>query len=150
MVIAVTLAVFLLIFFFVKKHSGPAHLAMIAGLAVYELFGRDLENILGNISGAPLEIIDRCLYIALILVFPLILYFRSDHGGLSGFWRFAESAIFALLLTALLAEPLAEIFAFDNWSHELANFIVGIEGWVVLIGVIAAYLDILVYHSSYD
>jgi hypothetical protein len=148
MVIIITLAFLLLVFFCVKKHTGPAHLAMIAGLSVYELFGRQFAESVHNLAeGSDLHLIEVIIYVALILIFPLLLYFRSARGGLHGLLRLAEAVIFAALLTSLLAASLAEFLPFDTLARDLAAFIKDIEGYIIIIGILSAYLDILLYHS---
>jgi hypothetical protein len=147
MVIIVALAVFILLFFFVRKHIGPAHLAMIAGVAVYEAFGRGLaEWVLKLFEGAPLELIEMMVYVVLVAVFPIILYLRTERGGLSGILRVAEAVIFSMILVSLISGPLAYFFPFDSLALESSEFIKGIYGPIVAAGVATAYLDILIYH----
>jgi hypothetical protein len=149
MVIIVTLALLLLAFFFLRKSSSAALLAMIAGLAVFEMFGLDLANQIQIwFPEWDLWIIEKVIYFALILVFPMILYARSGRGGLHGILRLAHTAVIALFLTALLAQPLSEIFAFDDLSRDVATWIGSIQGIVVIVGLIGAYLDILLGRSA--
>lgn len=146
-IIAVLVGLFAL-FFFIRHHSGPAHLAMIAGLSVYEMFGVQFTEWLHKAaSGIPLELAQTIIYLALILVFPLLLYLRSHRGGLFGILRIAEAAIFACIMTALLSATIAKFLPFDSLSGQISNFISSIEGPLVLVGVIAAYLDIMLYHE---
>lgn len=150
MVIAVTLAVLFLIFFLVRRHSGASHLAMIAGLSVYELFGASFANEIHNlIPSWDLAIVDKVIYLLLILGFPILLYFRSAKGGMHGLFHIAESAIFAILLTTLLSPILAEFFPMDSLAGDINNWMKSVEGYIVLAGIIAAYFDILMYRSEY-
>ena len=72
MVIIVTLVALFVLFFFVRHHTGPAHLAMIAGLSVYEMFGNQFADWIHKLAtNVPLDLIQTCVYVALILVFPL-------------------------------------------------------------------------------
>ena len=146
MVIAVTLAVLFLIFFLVRRHSGASHLAMIAGLSVYELFANEIHNL---IPSWDLAIVDKVIYLLLILGFPILLYFRSAKGGMHGLFHIAESAIFAVLLTTLVSPILAEFFPMDSLAGDINNWMRSVEGYVVLAGIIAAYFDILMYRSEY-
>lgn len=149
MVIIATLVILFLIFFLLKHHAGPAHLAMIAGLSVYNMFGVQFADWLHqNIQNVPPDLIKTILYLALITVFPLLMYLRSRRGGLGGILRIAEAAIFAVIMTALLAAPLAKYLPFDTLSGQIATFIANIEGPLVLVGIISAYIDILFYRSS--
>ena len=144
MVIIIALAVLFFIFFFLRKHTGPAHLAMIAGLSVYQMFGEGLANwIQSLITAAPMQVIQHSVYLSLIVVFPLILYLRSGQGGLGGIFRFAETLIFAAVMVSLISEPLAYFFQFDNLATQVSSFIQSIKGTIVVVGVVAAYFDLL-------
>ncbi|MBQ3469368.1 hypothetical protein IJH16_00100 [Candidatus Saccharibacteria bacterium] len=148
MVIIATLIILFLIFFFVRHHTGPAHLAMIAGLSVYQMFGTNFSDWLHKLfDQIPLDIIQTGVYIALILLFPLLLYFRSSRGGMFGILRIAEAALFSVLLTSLLSATIAKYITFDGLATQISSFISSIEGSVVLVGIIAAYLDIMLYHE---
>ena len=148
MVIIATLIILFLIFFFVRHHTGPAHLAMIAGLSVYQMFGTNFSDWLHKLfDQIPLDIIQTGVYIALILLFPLLLYFRSSRGGMFGILRIAEAALFSVLLTSLLSATIAKYITFDGLATQISSFISSIEGPVVLVGIIAAYLDIMLYHE---
>lgn len=148
MVIIVALAFFLLLFFIMKRQVGPAMLAMIAGLSVYALFGADLASFIhGLIDNANLNLIKNLIYVVLVIVFPLLLYIRSNRGGLHGIFRLAESVAFALLLTSLIAGILSEFLPFDTLSRDISSFIESIKGYVVAAGVLLAYLDILFYRT---
>lgn len=145
--IALLVGLFVL-FFFIRHHTGPAHLAMIAGLSVYQMFGTDFAGWIHKaISSFPLEIIQSGVFITLILVFPLLLYLRSSRGGMFGILRIAEAAVFAVLLTALLSTTISQYIGFDQISVQIASFIKSIEGPLVLVGVLTAYFDLLMYHD---
>jgi len=149
MVLIITLAALLLIFFFLRKNSGAALLAMIAGLATYQLFGLDLAAQINSwFPDWSQWLIEKIIYLALILIFPLLLYSRSARGGLHGILRLAHTVVFALFLTALLAEPLSEIFDFDDLARDLAAWIASVQGIVVIAGLVGAYLDILLGRSE--
>ena len=145
--IALLVGLFVL-FFFIRHHTGPAHLAMIAGLSVYQMFGVNFaEWIHKLLTQFPLEIIQTGVYVALILVFPLVLYFHSSRDGLFGILRIAEAGIFAILLTALLSSTIAKFLPFDTIGVQISSFITSIEGPLVLAGVLTAYFDIMMYHK---
>ena len=149
MVLVVTLAILLLVFFLLRKNSGAAVLAMIAGLATYNMFGLDLAaQIHGWIPDWNQWVIEKVIYFVLVLGFPLLLYTRTGRGGLHGILRLVHTIVVAIFLTALLAEPLSEIFAFDDLSSDIAAWISGVQGIVVIVGLIGAYLDILFCRSE--
>lgn len=148
MVVIIALVALFLGFFVVRKNIGPALLAVIAGFSIYQMFGADLVRFVQNIfTDAPADLITHIVYLALILGFPMILYFRSASGGLFGILRIAEAAIFAALLTSFIAGPLAYFFPFDTLSTDIYNFIQSIIGPITIAGIIAAYLDILLYRE---
>ena len=147
-IIAVLVGLFIL-FFFVRHHTGPAHLAMIAGLSVYEMFGKQATEWLSqNVNQIPIDVSQAIVYALLILVFPLILYLRSHRGGMGGILRLAEAVIFSCIMTALLAPVIAKFLPFDTISTNISQFIASIEGTLVLIGVISAYLDLLFFRNK--
>ena len=148
MIILITLVALFVLFFFVRHHTGPAHLAMIAGLSVYELFGVQFSEWIHSFAtGMPLDLIKTIVYVVLILVSPLILYLRSSRGGMSGILRIAEAALFSALLTSLLSATLAKYISFDGLATQISSFISSIEGTIVLVGIASAYFDILLYHK---
>jgi hypothetical protein len=148
MVIIVTLALLLLIFFLLRKNSGPAILAIIAGLATYEMFGLGFAAQIHSWTDWDQWVIEKVLYFSFVLFLPLLLYARSSRGGLHGILRLAQTIVFALFLTALLAQPLAEIFDFDDIATDIANWIASVQGFVIVAGLIGAYLDILFYRAE--
>lgn len=149
MVIIITLVALFVLFFFIRHHTGPAHLAVLAGLSVYEMFGVQFAEWLHKLaSGITLDLAQTCIYVALILVFPLLLYLRSSRGGVFGILRIIEAALFSIILTSLLSATLAKFFPFDSLATQISSFISSIEGTVVLVGIIAAYLDIMIYHKK--
>ncbi len=146
MAVIVALAIFIFIFYFIRKHSGPMHLATIAGVAVFNSFGPIfLMWIKGIWPDASEELINHIIYLALVLVFPFLLYFHSNHGGSSGLLRILEAVVSAAIMVSMIAGPLGYFFSFDDLSVNICNFISTIEGPVVLGATIAAYLDILLY-----
>ena len=145
--IAVLVALFI-VFFFIRHHFGPALLAVIAGLSVYDMFGVNFADWIHKmLDQVPLDIIQSGVFVALILVFPLILYIHSSKGGLFGILRIAEAAVFATLLTAFLSATISKYISFDTIAVQISNFILSIKGPLVLVGVLAAYFDVMMYHS---
>ena len=152
MVILITLGALFTLFFLTKKHGGPAHLAVIAGLSVYEMCGKAFASWIFSINQTlSLELLETMIFVALVALFPLLLYFRSPRGGLGGIFHIIDAAVFALVLTALLSPVLAKFFPFDGLSEKIAGIIANYEGWVVIVGIVSAYVDILIYrgHSRY-
>ncbi len=149
MVIIVALAALLLIFFLLRRSSGAALLGIIAGLAVYEMFGLALASQIHTwLPETNLWLTEKIIYLCLILVFPLILYIRTGRSGLYGILRLAHCAVLALILTSLLAAPLSEFFTFDDLSRDIAAQIQNFKGVILIVGLTGAYLDILLGRSA--
>ena len=146
MIIIIVLALLFAAFFAVKRHTGPASLAVVAGVAVYAAFsGQLLELGQGLNLGLPDGKLRALLFLILAVLFPMILYFKSSSGVMSGLLRIGEAALLAILITSLLAPHLAEWFSFDDLSNQIMNWINSVIGWVMTIGIGTAYLDILFY-----
>ena len=149
MILAVVLAALLLLFVIVRHNVGVPFLAMIAGIAVYENWGAGFSNFLSQwIPGASIIWVQYAVYGLLVLVFPLLLYMRAGKSGLFGVLRIAESAIFAAILTIMLADPLASIFSFDDLAYDIASFLEGIRGIAMIVGIATAYVDVFLFHSG--
>ena len=149
MILAVVLATLLLCFLLIRHHVGVPFLAMIAGLAVYEHFGADFANTISLwVPAIPNEIANTGLYVLFVALVPLILYFRAGKSGLFGIMRAIESIIFAIMLTVLLAGPLVALFDFDSLSADIASWIEGIRGIILVAGIIFAYVDTFLYRSG--
>ena len=123
------------------------HLAMIAGLSIYTMFGDLFASWAENfVHGVDPECIKMIVYSVLILGFPLLLFLKSSRGGLHGIFHIAEAIITAIVIATLAAEPTAYFFSFDNLSTEIFSFIKMIEEPVVVASILTAYLDILLPH----
>jgi hypothetical protein len=152
MVIGIVFATLLAVLYIGRRHSGPAHLATIAGLSVHELFGTKLAKELAgviHINGLTETILNASIYILLVLIFPLILYIRSNKG-VGGLSHIIQSVVFAILLAALIIEPMSKFFPIDGLSLTINTQLSGFIQYIVVAGIIAAYIDILVYNSKID
>lgn len=151
MIIAILLVALFALFFLVKKHTGPATLAMIAGFSVYQTFGGQFLDMAKKAAGdnLPESYLQAGICILFVMVFPIILYFRSRHGGLFGILRIAEAVVLSAIMTMLVAPVLTnfDFLAFDSLSHQIVDFIKNYEGIIVLVGVVTAYFDILMYRE---
>lgn len=149
MILAVFLAALLLLFIIVRHNVGVPFLAMIAGVAVYESWGAGFAHLVSEwIPDINPYWFQYALYALLVVVFPLIIYLRAGKSGLFGVLRIAVSAVFAVVLTIMVAEPLANIFTFDSLSYEIANFLNSIRGIAMIAGISAAYVDVFLFHSG--
>lgn len=151
MIIAILLVVLFALFFLVRKHTGPATLAMIAGLSVYQTFGAQFLEMAQKVAGdkLPESYLQAGICILFVMVFPILLYFRSRHGGLFGILRILEAAVLSAIMTLLVAPVLTnfDFLSFDTLSHQIVDFIKNYEGIIVLVGIATAYFDVLMYRE---
>ncbi|MDO4967226.1 MAG: hypothetical protein Q4E70_00440 [Candidatus Saccharibacteria bacterium] len=148
MVILGALIILFILFFVLKKHVGPAHLAVIVGVTVYDTFGTDVVNGLMNmINGAPKDLLKVVVFLILVLGLPLLLYFRSSRGGLFGILRIIEALLFSSLLVSLCAWCINYFAPFDGLGKNIVDFITKYKGIIMLAGVLSAYFDILFYRE---
>lgn len=149
MILAVFLAALLLLFVIARHNVGVPFLAMIAGVAVYESWGADFAKFLAdNISNLDAYWVQYAIYGVLVVVFPLILYLRAGKSGLFGILRIAESIVFAVVLTIMVSEQLANIFSFDTLAYDIAGFLNNIRGIAMIVGILTAYVDAFLFHSG--
>ena len=148
MVIVIILALLFGAFFVLRRNIGPSLLAMIAGLSVYNMFGTDVVDLVvrntDNLSG---ELIGHIVYLILVLALPLLLYFRSNKGGLFGIFRIGEAIVYASLLVSLCSGALSYFLGFDSLSLQILDAINSVKGPILMIGIATAYLDVLLYHD---
>lgn len=150
MILAVVLAALLLCFLLVKHCAGTAFLAMIAGLSVYGAFGAPFAEILHTwipILGA--QTAQHILYGAFVILIPLLLYFRAGKN-MPGILRTIEGIALAAMLTMLAADLLVYYFSFDTLAAEVAGWLSGIRGYVMVAGIILAYVDVFFYRSGHS
>lgn len=150
MIIAAILIVLFALFFLIRKHTGPATLAMLAGYSVFQTFGQQFVDFIKqtiNNSAVPDTYIQGGLCVLLVIVFPIILYLRSYSGGLFGVLRLLEAIVLAAIMTLLVAPVITnfDFLSFDELSRQIVDFIKNYEGVIMLVGIITAYFDILMY-----
>ena len=147
MILLLILAALFALFFLLRRRPGPAFLAVIAGLSVYSLFGESFAHFLhGGLSAIPENLFQTIIYIALVVLFPMLPYLRSSGGGLFGPLRIICALGLSVFITCLIAPMIAQFITFDELSVNVSNFISQNEGIIVLIGIVSAYLDILIAH----
>lgn len=150
MIIIAALVLLFAVFFFLKKHVGPAHLAVIAGISVYESFGKNIvDGIHQLIKNAPTNVIEVIVFLILVLGLPMLLYLRSGRGGIFGILRIIEAAIFSALLVSLCAWCLTSFISLDGLSNNILSFIESYKGIIMVSGIAFAYFDILMYRDDY-
>ncbi len=149
MILAVVLAALLLCFLLFRRHVGVPFLAMIAGISVYSMYGEKFAHVIGDwVPNIGADLAQHILYIVFVALFPLILYFRAGKSGLFGVLRIVEACIFALLITMQISGPLASIFSFDTLARELADWIQGVHSYLMIGGIIFAYVDTFLYRAG--
>lgn len=148
MIIIAALAILFALFFVLKKHVGPAHLAVIAGVTVYDTFGTDVVNgLLNVVHDVPKTLLEVIVFLILVLGLPLLLYLRSSRGGLFGILRLIEALLFSALLVSLCAWCINYFAPFDTIGKNIVDFIAKYKGIIMLTGVLSAYFDILFYRE---
>ena len=148
MIIIAALAILFALFFVLKKHVGPAHLAVIAGVTVYDTFGTDVVNgLLNVVHDVPRTLLEVIVFLILVLGLPLLLYLRSSRGGLFGILRLIEALLFSALLVSLCAWCINYFAPFDAIGKNIVDFIAKYKGIIMLAGVLSAYFDILFYRE---
>ncbi len=146
-IIAILVALFIL-FFFVRRHAGPAIFAVIAGLSVYELFGTEFVKWVHDLlNQVPVDVISACIYAILIFVMPLLLYVRSNRGGVHGIFRLVEAAVISILISTLLLPIVTKYCGFDTVSSGISKMMEPAKGTVLLICIAFAYFDVLFSRS---
>lgn len=149
MILAVVLAALLLLFLFVRRHAGVSFLAMIAGVAIYDNFGEAFSTAINQwLPSISIALASQILYVLFVAVFPLLLYLRAGRSGLFGPLRILESSAFALLLTALLADHLTQLFTFDTLARGITSWISGVRQILLIVGIIFAYIDTLFFRPN--
>ena len=149
MVIVIILSVLFAIFFFLKKHVGPAHLAVIAGISVYDTFGKDIINLAKKaLKDTPTQFIEVGVFLILVLGLPMLLYLRSGHGGLFGILRIVEAAVFSALIVSLCSWCITKFVPLDDLSRSILSYIDTYKGIAMTAGIAFAYFDILIYRDS--
>ena len=149
MIIVAILAVLFALFFFLKKHVGPAHLAVIAGISDYESFGKNIISLVKEATKtAPTELIEVIVFLVLVVGLPMLLYLRSGRGGLFGILRIVEAAIFSALLVSLCSWCITQFFPIDDLSNTILKYINTYKGIIMASGIGFAYFDILMYRDS--
>ena len=149
MIIIGVLILLFIIFFALKKHVGPAHLAVIAGISVYESFGKNIVDFLHQtFSSAPERILEIIVFLILVLGLPLLLYLRSGRGGIFGILRIIEAGLFSALLVSLCSWCIAYFIPLDNLGDNIISVIDSYKGIIMAAGILFAYFDILMYRDD--
>lgn len=148
MVLTVLLVALFAIFFLLKRRIGVSLLAAIAGVSVYDMFGKEVSKFLAQaIHHAPKDLISAAIFFAFVLIFPLVIYFRSSKGGLFGVFRIVAAALFATIITSICASRVVTYFPADTISNQVIQFIEQFKGLILACSIAAAYIDILLYRG---
>ena len=149
MILALILIVLLLCFLIFRKHVGVPFLAMVAGIAISEAFGENLAEVAGRVApGADTELVKDVFYIIVVAIVPFLLYFRSGRSGLFGVMRIIASIAFAVVLTLLIAEPLARWVSFDGMTQEITGMVGDWKGPLMIVGAALAYVDVFLFRTG--
>ncbi|MDR0591139.1 MAG: hypothetical protein LBG75_01055 [Candidatus Nomurabacteria bacterium] len=134
-----------LLFFLLGRYSGPAHLASIAGVAVNVEFGGQLVDWITKLSGeSTRDLVTMIVYLVFVLGFPMILYLKSHrfrHGPVEAL----QTAVFALLVVTIIADPLAKLVTYDSLSVNITNILDSLLPYILVVATATGYVDILMY-----
>ena len=149
MALAIILVALIVLFILLRHHVGVPFLSMIAGVAVYDAFGASFAATVAQwIPAIDEGLASQIIYGVLVAGVPLVLYFRVGRSGLFGLLRIIESIILALLMVVLMSGIISTYFPLDKYSSEILGWINGVRGFLMMGGVIMAYVDVFFYHSS--
>lgn len=149
MIILGTLVALFLVAFFLKKHVGTAILAAFAGAIVYDLINSFFLTIYKT-THIPLDTIENIAFLALVVVLPLIVYFFSKRSWSPVFLRAINSAVFAITVLSLCSGIIGHLISLDPLSKNVLNFIGQYRAIITIVGIIIAYIDVLLPHKDYD
>jgi hypothetical protein len=138
-----------LLFFLLGRYSGPAHLASIAGVAVNAEFGGYLVDWIVKLSGAgSRDLVTMIVYLVFVLGFPMTLYLKSHrfkHGPVEAL----QTAVFALLVVTIIADPLAKLVSYDTLSVEIAHVLDACLPYILVVATATGYFDIIMYRKHH-
>jgi hypothetical protein len=138
-----------LVFFLLARYSGPAHLASIAGVAVNAEFGHYLVDWTTKLSGeSSRDLVTMIVYLVFVLGFPMVLYLKSHrfkHGPVEA----AQTAIFALLVVTIIADPLSRLVTYDAASVNITQVLDTLMPYILVVATATGYFDILMYRKHH-
>jgi hypothetical protein len=148
----ILLAVFVglfLVFFLLGRYSGPAHLASIAGIAVNAEFGGRLVDMVVGVTGeGTRDLVVMGVYLMFVLIFPMILYLKS-HRFKHGLIEAIQTAIFALLVVTIIADPLSHLVGYDGLSVTINQLLDTYLPYILVVATATGYFDILMYRNKH-
>ena len=147
MIIIIALIVLFVIFFILKKHVGPAILASLAGVTVYNsTYG--FYPFLQNIIKIPSSTIANIMFLILVLVFPLVIYIFSSKNWSPMIIRIPTSIIAAVVIVSFCTGLVDFYSMTDAIGKNIINFITSYCGFINIAGIALAYFDTIIYRVA--
>ncbi len=151
MVIIIILALLFILFFILRKHAGPAQLAVIAGVCAYDFIGKTIVHGISNVfHSAPKNLLEIIVFLIIVLILPLLLYIRSGHDRIYGVLRILEALTFSVLLTTVCSWCIAYFIPLDGLSKNIVASVSSFKGIIVIVGIVFAYFDIMFCKDKYN
>lgn len=148
MIIIACFALLFSLFFFLKKPTGAAGLASIAGLFLYDSFKTIVADQLTKIiTSVPRGLIEVALFASLIIIFPLFLHLFSRRGHLFKIARLIESLIFAAFLVLVGSWCITYFISVDPLSANILRTVSPFKHLIILAQAVLSYLNLLLYRD---
>lgn len=131
-----------------KRRFGALGLALIAGATLSELWADKLTPIVADagvtIDQPPLSV----LVAAALIIVPALLLLTSGPSYHASHFRVIGALLFALLATALLIEPLGDVFWLTDENRTVYEWLVTNKVYIVTFGIVIALFDLVGAHSA--
>ena len=127
--------------FFTKRRFGLLGLALAAGSLLSVIWGYDASLIAGlfGFSGGPMT---SAVVTSIMVLLPagLLLFHGYTYKSLVG--RILGAALFTILATAFLVEPLSHVITVQGPAANIYQWVVSNRTSVIGVGLIAAIVDL--------
>jgi len=148
MVVLVAIISLFLLFLMMRRHAGATILAVVAGGFIDGAVNGVVTDFLSEILGGVPQNLIRCgLTFLLVIIMPLILYFRGEKG-LAGVARVVQALALMLVMVVLVAGAVEGVFTADELSAGIIRGLGMVGSIVVLAGVGVAYWDVVFFKNS--
>ena len=143
MILIAWFALLFSLFFFLKKPTGAAGLASIAGLFLYDSFKTIVADQLTKIiTSVPRGLIEVIFFASLIIIFPLFLHLFSRRGHL-----FKIARLIAAFLVLVGSWCITYFISVDPLSANILRTVSPFKHLIILAQAVLSYLDLLLYRD---
>ncbi len=148
LIFVIVFAVLFAVAFVSKRRFGALGLALVAGETLSQLWAGKLTPIVAEagvtINNPPLSVVVA----AALVILPALLLLTSGPSYHHPHLRLVGAALFALLATALLIEPLGSAFWLADQNRAVYDWLVANKVYIVTGGIIVALFDLLGAHTA--